>query len=213
MKMNICIKKWAALLLLMLLCAVLSGIAGCRSGGKSAYAEPADYVDPQLVQANTAFALDLFHALREEAPGENIFISPASVSLALAMTYNGAAGETAAAMEKVLKLEGMSLEEVNEACADLRTILQNPDPKVELAIANSLWARLGVDFYKDFLQRNSDYYGAKIASLDFDLPDAAATIKKWVEQQTMGENQDLIEPPIDSDTVLFLLNASDLQGE
>jgi serpin B len=213
MKMNSCIKKWAALLLLMLLCAVLSGIAGCRSGEKSAFAEPADYVDPWLVKANTAFALDLFHALREEAPGENIFISPASVSLALAMTYNGAAGETAAAMEKVLKLKGMSLEEINEACADLRTILQNPDPKVELAIANSLWARLGVDFYEDFMQRNSEYYGAEIASLDFDLPDAAATINKWVEQQTRGKIQDLIEPPIDSDTVLFLLNAIYFQGD
>ena len=56
-------KKWAALLLLMLLCAVLSGIAGCRSGGQSAYAEPANYVDPRLVKANTEFALDLFHAL------------------------------------------------------------------------------------------------------------------------------------------------------
>lgn len=129
------------------------------------------------------------------------------------MTYNGAAGETAAAMEKVLKLKGMSLEEINEACADLRTILQNPDPKVELAIANSLWARLGVDFYEGFMQRNSDYYGAEIASLDFDLPDAAATINKWVEQQTRGKIQDLIEPPIDSDTVLFLLNAIYFQGD
>jgi hypothetical protein len=46
--MNSYIKKWAALLLLMLLCAVLSGIAGCRSGGQSAYAEPANYVDPRL---------------------------------------------------------------------------------------------------------------------------------------------------------------------
>ncbi len=211
--MNSYIKKWAALLLLVLLCAVLSGIAGCRSEGQSAYAKPADYVDPRLVQVNTEFALDLFHALREEAPGENIFISPASVSLALAMTYNGAAGDTAAAMEEVLKLEGMSLEEVNEACADLRTILQNPDPKVELAIANSLWARLGVDFYEDFLQRNSDYYGAEIASLDFDLPDAAATINKWVEQQTKEKIKDLIEPPIDSDTVLFLLNAIYFQGD
>ena len=88
-----------------------------------------------------------------------------------------------------------------------RQILQNPDPKVELAIANSLWARQGKEFYEDFLQRNRDYYGAEVAELDFDLPDAAATINRWVERQTAGKITDLIEPPIDPLTVLFLINA------
>jgi serine protease inhibitor len=199
--------KQVLLLLLLLYVAVLLGTAGCQLGGKTTFAEPADYVDPRLVTANTAFAFDLFHALREETPGENLFISPASVSLALAMTYNGAGGETAAAMAEVLGFQEMSLEEINAAFADLRSILENPDPKVELAIANSLWARQGKEFYEDFLQRNRDYYGAEVAALDFDLPDAADTINQWVEEQTKGRIKDLIEPPIDPLTVLFLINA------
>ncbi len=199
--------KWTVLVLLLLCPAVLLGTTGCRIGGDPAFAEPADHVDPRLVQANTAFAFDLFHALREEGAGDNIFISPASVSLALAMTYNGAGGETSAAMADVLGFQEMSLEEINAAFADLRTILENPDPKVELAIANSLWARQGREFYEDFLQRNREFYGAEIAALDFHLPDAADTINRWVEEQTKGKIKDLIEPPIDPLTVLFLINA------
>ncbi len=205
--------KQTAILLLLLYAVMLIGAAGCSLVGGSAYAEPAEYVDPRLVEANTGFAFDLFHALREQAPAENIFISPASVSLALAMTYNGAAGETAEAMGKVLQIQEMSLEEINSAFYDLRTILQNPDPKVKLAIANSLWARQGVDFYQEFLQRNRDFFDAEVEALDFDLPEAAGTINRWVEKQTGGKIKDLIEPPIDPLTVLFLINAIYLKAE
>ena len=89
--------KKAALVLIFTL--LLLPAAGCRPAGGPAHAEPADHVDPRLVEANTGFAFDLFHQLHG-ATEENLFISPASVSLALAMTYNGAAGDTAAAMAK-----------------------------------------------------------------------------------------------------------------
>jgi serine protease inhibitor len=200
-------KKQTALFILVIFATVLVGTAGCSNRVGPSYAVAADNVDSRLVKANTSFALNLFQALLEETPGENIFISPASISLALAMTYNGAAGETADAMKEVLQFQGMSIEEINAAFSDLQTILQNPDPKVELSVANSLWARQGVDFYDEFLQRNRDSYRAEVASLDFDLPEAAATINRWVEQKTKDKIKDLIEPPIDPDTVLFLINA------
>ena len=200
------VKKSVAMLLLLLFLSVMAD-TGCRPEAKTIYAGPADNLDLRLTRANTEFAFNLFHALQEEAPGENIFISPASVSLALAMTYNGAAGETAAAMGEVLRFQEMSLEELNAAFADLRTILENPDPKVELALANSLWARQGVEFYEDFLQRNRRYYGAEVRALDFDHPDAVSEINRWVEQQTKEKIKDLIRPPIHPLTVLFLINA------
>ncbi len=206
-------KKLLSLFLIALFLTVLVGTTGCRNAEYTVSAEPADHVDPRLVEANNTFALDLFHALWHEAPGENLFISPASVSMALAMTYNGAAGETAAAMEDVLQIKGMPVQEVNEAFADLRSILENPDPNVELAIANSLWARQGVAFNDDFLQQNQDYFGARVAALDFDRPDAADTINQWVEEQTKGKIKDLIEPPIHPLTVLFLINAIYFQAD
>lgn len=198
----------ALLIILLLICTILMAVAaGCRPEEGTACAEPADYVDPRLVKANTVFAFDLFRTLQKETPEQNLFLSPAGVSLALAMTYNGADGDTAAAIAEVLRFGGMELKEINGAFADLRTILQNPDPKVELAVANSLWARQGKGFNDDFLQRNRDYFDAEVTELDFDRPDAAATINRWVEEKTKGKIKDLIEPPIDPLTVLFLINA------
>ncbi len=211
--MNTYSKKLLALILLALFCTMLVSTTGCRDEEYTASVEPADHVDRRLVEANNTFAMDLFHALWNEGPDENLFISPASVSMALAMTYNGAAGETAAAMEDVLHIKGMPVQEVNEAFADLRSILENPDPNVEMAIANSLWARQGVEFNDDFLQKNQTYFGAKVGALDFDRPDAADTINQWVEQQTKGKIQDLIEPPIHPLTVLFLINAIYFQAD
>ncbi|MFO8060765.1 MAG: serpin family protein, partial [Bacillota bacterium] len=91
---------------------------------------PAEHVDGDLIAANNRFAFNLFAELARGEPGENIFISPTSISLALAMTYNGADGETRQAMAEVLQLEDMDLETVNAAFAELKTILQNPDPAV-----------------------------------------------------------------------------------
>ena len=200
-------------LLLAFLAGLLPG-AGCalREGKQVAYAEPAAYVDERLVEGNTSFGLNLFKAILDASPGENIFISPASVSLALAMTKNGAAGETRSAMAQALQLQDMSLDDLNAAFADLRSILQNPDPKVELSIANSLWARAGVAFYEDFLEQNRNFYDARITELDFGHPDAAKTINDWVKEQTRGKIEEIVEPPIHPLTVLFLINALYFKG-
>src|SRR5713226_1133793 len=125
-------------------------------------------VDSRLVTANTRFGFKLFTKLVEQERGKNIFASPTSVAMALAMTYNGAVGDTKEGMAKTLELQGMSLSELNQANAALRAILENPDPKVQLAIANSLWARKTVPFEPAFLKRNQEFYGAEVVNLDFD---------------------------------------------
>src|SRR5437667_9173289 len=58
-----------------------------------------DTVDSRLVSANTRFGFKLYPEVLKQSAGKNVFISPASVGLALAMTYNGAVGETKQAME------------------------------------------------------------------------------------------------------------------
>jgi len=89
-------------------------------------------VKSQLVSVNSRFGFRLFAELLKQDAGKNLFISPASVAMALAMIYNGARGETQQAMAKALALEGLSLEDVNLANAHLRAALANPDPKVQL---------------------------------------------------------------------------------
>ena len=106
-------------------------------------------VDPKLIEADVTFGLGLFAQLANADSGKNVFISPASVSLALTMTYNGASGTTKDAMAKALALSGMSLEDVNKANSALLANLEGPGPGVELRIANSLWARKGVPFKDD----------------------------------------------------------------
>lgn len=205
---------WVIITLLFVLTASLPFMGGCSVfKPKETLAAPATELDGRLVDANNGFGFNLLQQLREKNPEENIFISPASVAMALAMTYNGADGETRRAMAEALLLQGMSLEEINKAFADLKTILQNPDPKVELAVANSLWAREGQAFNEDFLQRNRDYFGAKTAELNFSLPGAADEINGWVKEQTRGKIEKIVDPPIDPMTVLFLINAIYFKGD
>lgn len=206
----------AILLTVLLLSAALLGSSGCAvlSDGKAEARKlppPAERVDPGLAAANTRFSLKLFKELAGNS-AENIFLSPASVSLCLAMIYNGAAGETARAMAETLELQGMSLEEINRAYADLRSILLNPDPEVELDIANSLWARQGEPFKDDFLNRNKQYYHAAVEELDFDRPEAADTINGWVQEQTRGKIKEIVEKPISPDTIMFVMNAIYFKG-
>ena len=106
--------------------------------------------DGKLVDANTAFAFKLFSELFKQESEENIFISPSSVAMALSMTLNGAESETERAMLQTLELSGMSLDQINRANKNLLAEFKSLDPKVQLAVANSLWGRKGVKFETEF---------------------------------------------------------------
>jgi serine protease inhibitor len=165
-----------------------------------------------IVSAYNKFGFDLFSQLLGQDQDQNIFASPLSVATVLAMTYNGAAGETEQAMARTLGLTGMSLAEVNQASAALFKDLQSSDPKVELDIANSLWARQGIEFTADFLERNRQFFGAAISTLDFSDPQCAATINRWVDTSTKGKIKQIVGQ-IAPDTVMFLVNAVYFKGK
>ena len=95
-------------------------------------------VERRLVAACNDFGFGLLRQLSGPGDRGNVFISPPSLALALAMAYNGASGATQQAMAATLGLEGLSLEEVNAGFRALRAALADPDPDVRLAIANSL---------------------------------------------------------------------------
>ena len=164
-----------------------------------------------VASANTRFGFKLLHDLREREPGGNIFISPLSISIALTMTYNGAVGETERAMAEALEIAELDLSTINNSNRALRNSLENPDPKVKISIANSIWSRQGVDFNPDFLERNRLFFGAEIASLDFSSPQAKEIINEWVDTNTNGKIQKIVER-INPEVVLFLINAIYLRG-
>lgn len=169
-------------------------------------------VNPELVAANTRFGFKLFSEVLKQNQNQNVFVSPSSVAIALAMVYNGANGTTKAAIAKALELNGITLAELNKANADLQALLQNPDPKVQLAIANSLWARQDVPLKPDFLQRNQQFYGAEINNLNFNDPQAIRIINGWVKENTRGKIEEIVDS-IDPMDVLFLINAIYFKGD
>ena len=168
-------------------------------------------IDPDVVRANTRFGFDLFNELRQTEQDKNIFISPLSISIALAMTLNGASGETEQAMTNTLQLQGLDSESINAGYSGLRGALQTSDPKVTLTIANSLWARQDVPFKQDFLQRNTDFFGAQVSTLDFMDPNTLPTINQWVNTNTNGKIPKILDE-INQDMVLFLINAIYFKG-
>lgn len=169
-----------------------------------------------LVAGNNAFALNLYQQLIQEKSG-NIFYSPYSISLALAMTYAGARGETASQMAKTLHFDlpqgrlHPAFNSLDLYFAGLGKGAQGSDNQgFRLHIVNALWGQKDFQFLQDFLDLLAQNYGAGIRLLDFSAnPEAArATINDWVSQQTEGKIKDLIPPgALDAWTRLVLTNA------
>ncbi|MBE9031209.1 serpin family protein [filamentous cyanobacterium LEGE 11480] len=186
-----------------------------KSASESAAAVPSPKsVDAKLLAANHQFGFKLFQAIQNQAttsPPENIFVSPSSVAIALAMSYNGANGSTRTDMAQALQLNGMSLAALNQSNEALKAALEGADPDVQLSIANSLWARKGVAFKPDFIQRNRDFYQAEVSLLDFTRQDSVGTINNWVKAKTQGKIPKVVDR-LNPDDVMYLINAVYFKG-
>ncbi|NQX58118.1 serpin family protein [Paenibacillus qinlingensis] len=170
-------------------------------------------MDERIILANNSFGMQLHRQLvkSEQDKKKNIVISPTSVSLAFAMTYNGSRGETQASMAKTLGWQGMSLDEINQGNETLSYLLQQPGSGVKVQIANSLWSRKGTSIRKEFMRTNESFYDAKVTELDFNSPKAPDTINEWVNKNTNGKISKMLES-INPNEVLILMNAIYFNG-
>lgn len=155
---------------------------------------------------------DFSVALLQECVGEegNLMISPVSVMAALAMLGNGAGGETLAQMEDVF---GMTMPELNQY---LQVYLDSLSESkgCEWNTGNSIWLNeaAGEGAVKDtFLEANSGYHDAEIASLPFDEA-ALETINQWVSEKTNGKIDQMLNS-ISPDAMMYLINAIAFQGD
>lgn len=155
----------------------------------------------------TDFAVRLFKAANED--GENVLISPLSVMTALAMTVNGAKGDTRLQMEEVL---GMSAEELNLYLYTYMTTLPRGD-KYKLSLANSIWFTSDERFTVngEFLQTNADYYGADIYKTPFD-GQTLRDINNWVKKNTDGTIPKILDN-IPNEAIMYLVNALAFEAE
>ncbi len=192
---------------LTVIIAMVGLVWGCLSGlawAKDSLAEPKE----ELISAYSKFGFRLLGQLRQNKE-ENLFISPASVAIALAMTYNGAAADTRQAMAGTLEFQGLSLDQINQGNANLRQALGNPDLKVKLNLANSLWLQHGFTFKPEFLKSNEKFFGASLQVLNFTDPGAPGTINAWVAKATEGKITEIVkqvQPP------LVIINAIYFKG-
>jgi serpin B len=167
----------------------------------------------EIVEGGNQFAFDLYQQLRSE--DGNLFFSPSSISMALAMTYAGAAGETEAEMAKTLHFE-MPKDQVHDEMRALQNYWTTPDKQtgIRLNLANRLWGQESYEFLPEFLTVTREKYGAELARLNFGQPgDARQTINGWVEDQTEEKIIDLIPVGVlSADTKLVLTNAVYFHG-
>jgi serpin B len=139
-------------------------------------------VDPAIVTADNTFGVNLFQNLYSGAPG-NVAIAPISVAMALQIVYNGAGGATQQGMAQTLQLGSLSTQDLNNDNAALQGSLMNPDPLVNLTIANSLWMHLDTNpLPAAFTQMDQTYYGATVG----DLAGAPDNVNSWVSTATNG---------------------------
>ena len=164
-----------------------------------------------LASATAHFSFKLFGELLAREPTKNVFISPASVYLALAMALNGAAGKTRSEIAELLGVAGFDLDEINRACAELIQGLSQREDGTLLAIANSLWARQGIPFEEDFLERNRTIFTAATETLDFADPAAVQRINAWVCERTHGKIDTIVDQ-IPPDAIMYLINAIYFKG-
>jgi serpin B len=211
MRKNLLRSRWAWVLAVSLLMhgAVSSG-AGVPAKGKPALS--GDAVG-KLAQSSNAFGFDLYQRLRQK-PG-NLVISPASITTALAMTWGGAEGETAAQMRKVLHLAGTA-DEVMATSGELARSLQEPSRPVVFHIANQLFCEDTYKLVPAFVEKTRVSFGAPVELLDFKKsPERARVhINQWVAGKTAHRIKDLIPPDrIKPDTRLVLVNAIYFLGD
>jgi len=159
----------------------------------------------EVIGAGNRFTFDL---LREaNRPGDNLFLSPFSASVALGMTMNGAGGETWNQLRHVLGFGGLAEDEINAGYASLIQVLTELDPAVETAIGNSLWTRLGFPVRTDFVGVLREFFGAAATELDFGSPSASGRINEWVRSATDGQIEDIVPPRIPPGVLMYLINA------
>ena len=167
-----------------------------------------------VVRGNTEFALALYHKLRTTEG--NLFFSPYSISTALAMTYAGARGNTAAQMAQALHFP-LDQEQLHPAFASLEARLGDIGGKghIQLRVANALWPQEGYVLLDAFLALTKRYYGVRVTAVDYgEAETARRTINAWVEEKTEDKIQDIIPSGLlDELTRLVLVNAIYFKGD
>ncbi|XP_013091555.2 leukocyte elastase inhibitor-like [Biomphalaria glabrata] len=169
-----------------------------------------------IADANNKFGLDLFKLTHNGSKGENLFLSPFSISLALAMTQVGAREKTAQDMAKALRWETEEETKIHEQFQSYLKLIQSPTDAYQLSTANRLYLQQSYVFLEEFKNKIITWYLAEPISADFvsNAENERVQINDWVAGQTNNKILDLLAPGVlDSLTRMVLVNAIYFKGQ
>lgn len=166
-----------------------------------------------IARSNT-FGFDLLQEVdgRRAVDQPNTILSPLSASMALGMALEGSAGETFTEMRAALGFQDMAREDINASYSGLLDLLLNLDPAVEIGVANSAWSRQGFPFETAYYEAITNSFQATVEELDFADPGSKDIINQWVNDQTNGRIDSIIDE-IGPQDILFLINAVYFKGD
>jgi serine protease inhibitor len=168
--------------------------------------------EQKIASSSEIFGFRLFKEISVLQKDSNIFISPLSVSMALGMTLNGANNATYDSIKTVLGLNSLTEQEINQSYQSLINRLVSLDQNVSFNTANSIWYLNSMTFEQGFINTNKTYFNAEVAGLDFSNPASVDIINNWVNQNTNGKIDAILES-IPRDAVMYLINAIYFQAE
>lgn len=162
--------------------------------------------DQGVRDASNAFGLKTFCGLYEAGKGQEVVFSPLSLSLALAMAAEGAAGDTYKQFSDVIGWGGLSRQEVGAFYRKMVEGLVTADPSVQFTSANSYWVANGFPLKKDYQSLLEKDYAAEGYQVDFTAAATLEKINRWCSDKTDGKIPKMLAV-LDPDTVLMLINA------
>lgn len=211
-------EKQKAMLRISTFAFVLFLIFSCTNSNEKETIQATDLIpsekSAQIIAADNQFGFELFQKVNAAADGStNTMISPMSVSLALAMLYNGTDGNTKTQIENMLHKENLTPDDINQSYKDLVEGLSSHDPKVELMISNAIFYRKTFNIKNDFITTNQNYYNAEVAGLNFSkTTETLNTVNGWVNDKTKGKIDKILDQSKPED-IMYLLNAIYFNGE
>nr|XP_050031372.1 intracellular coagulation inhibitor 2-like [Dermacentor andersoni] len=181
-----------------------------------AFLAPTCAQDAELrhARANNGFGVALFKELCSKTADQNVFFSPASVSIALGMLYAGAGGDTLEELSSVLGLANAGLVDRDAVLTTYKSLLERKPANATLDIANTVLIQKDFEILDQYRSDVVKYFQAEVRSVDFvrDGSSATAEINEWVKEKTEGKIPKLLDEALPMNTAAFLINAVYFKG-
>ncbi|HVN59136.1 MAG TPA: serpin family protein [Bacteroidales bacterium] len=188
----------------------------CKKSNETYPTDPVQ-LNLSLKQATIAssadtFAFELFNRIGNSKGTGNVIFSPLSISYALSMTANGAAGLTRDSILKALGLSELGIDDLDKSYKDLTSALLGVDSRVKMEIANSVWENKDYPAKQAFKDILAAYFNAESSAVDFSDPSTVNLVNNWISGHTNGLIRNMIDQ-LNSDDIMLLINAIYFKGK